>query len=464
MTLDQFAARCLLPGFAGLQAPDDLLRWIDRGLGGVVLFGRNIRDAGQVGELTGRLRESNPTLVVATDEEGGDVTRLEAAAGSSSPGNLALGVVDDVELTREVYAAIGHDLGSLGLSLDFAPVADVNTNPDNPVIGVRSFGSDPELVARHVAAAVEGLQGAGVSACAKHFPGHGDTSMDSHLELPVSDGELEPHLLPFRAAIAAGVHSVMTAHVVVPSLGREPATINAAALGLLRHELGFDGAIVSDAIEMQAVAATVGVQEAAVRSLAAGVDALCLGADLTVEPVHRAVVAAVESGRLTEARLSEAAARLERLGSTPTSTPAPARALGRAAARRALRVSGSAALPAAPTVVELVPAVNIAAGRNARGIGAALRQRLPDTEVLRLQDGDELAEPGPRPLVVVVRDAGRHAWQRRIATELLARRPDAVVVETGLPTWRPEGAAGVVETFGAGRANLEAAAAVLTGD
>jgi beta-N-acetylhexosaminidase len=256
----------------------------------------------------------------------------------------------------------------------------------------------------------------------------------------------------------------MTAHVVVPSLGREPATINAAALGLLRHELGFDGAIVSDAIEMQAVAATVGVQEAAVRSLAAGVDALCLGADLTVEPVHRAVVAAVESGRLTEARLREAAARLERLGPMPASTPAPARALGRAAARRALRVSGSAALPAAPTVVELVPAVNIAAGRNARGIGAALRQRLPDTEVLRLQDGDELAEPGPRPLVVVVRDAGRHAWQRRIATELLARRPDAVVVETGLPTWRPEGAAGVVETFGAGRANLEAAAAVLTGD
>jgi beta-N-acetylhexosaminidase len=464
MSPHELAARCLLPGFAGLEPPDELLRWVERGLGGVVLFGRNIRDAAQVAALTTRLHEVRPGLVVATDEEGGDVTRLEAATGSSSPGNLALGVVDDVELTREVYAAIGLQLAALGVSLDFAPVADVNTNPDNPVIGVRSFGSDPELVARHVAAAVEGLQGAGVSACAKHFPGHGDTSVDSHLELPVSDGDLGPHLLPFRAAIAAGVHSVMTAHVVVPSLGREPATINPAAVAVLRRELGFDGPIVSDAIEMRAVAATVGVEEAAVRSLAAGVDALCLGADLAVEPVHQAVVAALESGRLTEERLQEAATLLERLRPMIASTPAPAPAPGRAAARRALRVSGSAALPAAPTVVELVPAVNVAAGRNAYGVGAALRRRLPETEVLHLQDGDEPTEVGSGPLVVVLRDGGRHAWQRRIATELLARRPDAVVVETGLPGWRPEGAAGVVETFGAGRANLEAAAAVLAGD
>jgi beta-N-acetylhexosaminidase len=464
MSHHELAARCLLPGFAGLEPSDELLRWVEQGLGGVVLFGRNIRDPEQVAALTGRLREVRPALVVATDEEGGDVTRLEAATGSSSPGNLALGVVDDVELTREVYASIGHDLASLGVSLDFAPVADVSTNPDNPVIGVRSFGSDPELVARHVAAAVEGLQGAGVSACAKHFPGHGDTSVDSHLELPVSDGELEPHLLPFRAAIAAGVDSVMTAHVVVPSLGPEPATINAAALGLLRRELGFDGPIVSDAIEMQAVAATVGVQEAAVRSLAAGVDALCLGADLAVEPVHRAVVAAVESGRLTEARLSEAAARLERLERTPTSTTAPAPSLGEAAARRALRVSGSAALPSAPTVVELVPASNVAAGPSEYGIGDALRRHLPETAVLRLQDGDEPGELNSRPLVIVLRDGGRHSWQRRVAVDLIVRRPDAVFVETGLPGWRPYGAAAVVETLGAGRVNLDAAAAALSGN
>jgi beta-N-acetylhexosaminidase len=464
MSLDQLAARCLLPGFAGLEAPDELLRWIDRGLGGVVLFGRNIRDVGQVAALTGRLRESRPELVVATDEEGGDVTRIEAATGSSSPGNLALGVVDDVDLTREVYAGIGRNLASVGIDLDFAPVADVNTNPDNPVIGVRSFGSDADLVARHVSAAVEGLQSAGVSACAKHFPGHGDTSADSHLELPVSRGDLDVHLLPFRAAVAAGVHAVMTAHVVVPALGRDPATINPKALALLRDELGFDGLIVSDAIEMRAVAATVGVEEAAVRSLAAGVDAICLGHDLPLEPVHGAVVDAVDSGRLTEERLGEAAARFERLGRSRSTPAAGAGAAGSIAARRALRASGSVSLPSAPTVVELVPAANIAAGPSANGMGDALRRRLPDTEVIRLREGDELTELGPRPVLVVLRDGGRHAWQRRLAVELVARRPDAVVLETGVPGWLPEGAAGALETFGAGRANLEAAAAVLAGD
>ena len=464
MTLDQLAARCLLPGFAGLEAPDELLRWIDRGLGGVVLFGRNIRDRGQVASLTARLREAAPALVVATDEEGGDITRLESATGSSYPGNLALGVVDDVGLTREVYAAIGRDLASVAVNLDFAPVADVNTNPDNPVIGVRSFGSDPELVARHVSAAVDGLQSAGVSACAKHFPGHGDTSADSHLELPVSGGDLEAHLLPFRAAVAAGVHAVMTAHVVVPSLGDEPATINPAAVALLRRELEFDGPIVSDALEMRAVAATVGAEETAVRSLAAGVDALCLGHDLPVEPVHAAVVAAVQAGRLTEERLSEAAARLEGLGAAAPSGTGAGHAAGSVAARRALRVWGSVLLESGPTVVELVPTANVAAGPSTNGMGEALQRRLPDTEVIRLREGEEPADLGTGPLVVVLRDGGRHAWQRRLAAEVVARRPDVVVVETGLPGWLPEGAAGVVETFGAGRANLEAAADALAGD
>ena len=188
MTLDELAAACLHPGFDGLEPPDELLRWIERGLGGVVLFSANIRDAEQVTALTARLRARPAVPDRSTDEEGGDVTRLEAATGSSYPGNLALGVVDDVELTRAVAAAMGGELAAVGVNLNFAPVADVNTNPHNPVIGVRSFGADPALVGRHVAAFVEGMQGAGVAACAKHFPGHGDTSADSHLELPVARG------------------------------------------------------------------------------------------------------------------------------------------------------------------------------------------------------------------------------------------------------------------------------------
>jgi beta-N-acetylhexosaminidase len=224
MNVERAAAACLLPGFVGLSAPEWVRGWIERGLGGVVLFGQNIDSSGQVRDLTASLRAESDDLLVATDEEGGDVTRLEARRGSSYPGNWALGIVDDVALTEAVSASIAADLAGVGINLDFAPVADVNSNPDNPVIGIRSFGSEPSLVARHVRAFVTGLQVGGVAGCAKHFPGHGDTSQDSHLELPVVEGDVGEALEPFRAAIAAGVRSIMTAHVAYPSL--DPASFS----------------------------------------------------------------------------------------------------------------------------------------------------------------------------------------------------------------------------------------------
>src|SRR5262249_34563935 len=156
-----------------------------RGLAGVVLFSRNIADPGQVARLTAALRAENPSVLIGIDEESGEVTRLEVARGSSRPGGYALGVVDDVALTEALAADLGGDLAEAGITIDFAPSADVNSNPDNPVIGLRAFGADPELVARHTRAFVRGLQSAGVAACAKHFPGHGDTSIDSHHGVPV---------------------------------------------------------------------------------------------------------------------------------------------------------------------------------------------------------------------------------------------------------------------------------------
>src|SRR6266536_1808351 len=177
---------CLLPGFAGTRAPDWILRRLDGGLGGAVLFSRNVADPAQVAALTAELHAARPDGLVAIDEEGGDVTRLESATGSSYPGNLALGAAGDPELTRAVAASLGAELAAAGIDLDLAPVADVNSNPDNPVFGVRSFGADPDLVGAHTAAFVAGLQSAGVAACVKHFPGHGDTSVDSHLDLPVA--------------------------------------------------------------------------------------------------------------------------------------------------------------------------------------------------------------------------------------------------------------------------------------
>ncbi len=169
--LERLASSCVLPGFEGPTVPEWIRRRIDEGLGGVVLYAWNVESREQLRALTDDLRSERGDLVIAIDEEGGDVTRLEAATGSSYPGNAALGVVDDLELTERVAASIGAELADVGVNLDFAPVADVNTNPLNPVIGIRSFGSDADLVARHVAAFVRGLQSSGVAACAKHFPG-----------------------------------------------------------------------------------------------------------------------------------------------------------------------------------------------------------------------------------------------------------------------------------------------------
>jgi beta-N-acetylhexosaminidase len=466
--LERQAAACIFASFPGAEAPDWVRGWLARGLGGIVLFADNVADRARAAALTDSLRAERAALVIAIDEEGGDVTRLEAAGGSSYPGNLALGVVDDTELTEGVAAAIAAELTGIGVTMNLAPVADVNSNPENPVIGVRSFGSDPDLVARHVAAFVAGTQRVGIAACAKHFPGHGDTAVDSHLELPTVEGDLREALLPFGAAIEAGVASIMTGHLVVPELDDAPATLSPRIVsGLLRDEFGFDGLVLSDALEMRAISGTAGLEEGAVKALEAGVDALCLGrvqGEDVVENVHEAVVEAVHSGRLSADRVAEAAGRISRAAQRAPDQVAPDRALGVAAARRALRVGGDVAVLSPPLVVELQPEPSIAAGPGGHGLGTAVSRRVPGTEVIVLKEGSEPFDPPQdRPLVLVVRDAARHGWQRRAATAL-GLRPDAVVVETGLPGWLPKGLSGWVETNGAGRVNLEAAAEVLAPD
>ncbi|WP_345098091.1 glycoside hydrolase family 3 N-terminal domain-containing protein, partial [Planomonospora venezuelensis] len=241
--LARSAMAVLQPGFDGTVPPAWLRRALGDGLGGVVLFARNLTGPARTAGLVAALRAENPAVVVAVDEEGGAVTRLEAGTGSSFPGNRALGVADDTGRTERVARAIGRLLAAADVTLDYAPVADVNADPANPVIGVRSFGPDPALASRHTAAWVRGLQGAGVAACAKHFPGHGDTVTDSHLALPTvhaAAGVLrERDLPPFRAAIEAGVRAVMCGHLLVPALDPDaPATLSRRILtGLLREEL-----------------------------------------------------------------------------------------------------------------------------------------------------------------------------------------------------------------------------------
>ena len=468
--LDRLAAACVLPGFEGPRAPDWVRRWLERGLGGVVLFAWNVESSEQLRALTAALRSERDDVLVAIDEEGGDVTRLEAKTGSSYPGNAALGAVDDVELTEQVAAAMAMDLAAVGVNVNLAPVADVNTNPQNPVIGIRSFGADGELVARHVAAFVRGLQGVGVAACAKHFPGHGDTSEDSHHELPVVEAIEDQSLLPFKAAIEAEVQAIMTAHIVVRGLGEAPATMSREILhGLLRSELGYEGLVMTDALEMRAISDTVGVEEGAVRAIESGADALCLGHDLFEESVRSvcdALVEAVRSGRLLESRLADAAGRVGRTAAWASAPRGPgpdvSREVGLVAARLALRVAGNGSLSRPPLVVELEPEPSMAAGRLPQGPGDWFRSEVPEAEVVRLQEDDSVAGAlvlaDGRQLVIVARDAHRHAWERDAVEQLLARADDAVVVELGLPYWKPSGATTYVTTSGAGRVNVEAAA------
>ncbi|MEH0827525.1 glycoside hydrolase family 3 protein [Micromonospora sp. CPCC 205714] len=483
------AAAVLQPGFVGTTPPEWVCRWLGEGLGAVVLFARNVVEPGQLAELTATLRAERPDVLVAIDEEAGDVTRIESALGSSRPGNFALGAVDDPELTEEVARDLGVELAALGVTLNYAPDADVNNNPANPVIGVRSFGADPQLVARHTAAWVRGLQSAGVAACAKHFPGHGDTQVDSHHDLPrigADRARLDAgELVPFRAAVAAGVQAVMTGHLLVPALDEElPATLSPRILGdLLRDELGFSGVVVTDAVEMRAVTDRYGFAGAAVRALAAGADAVCVGGVRAEQDAARhlrdAIVAAVVAGELPEERLAEAAKRVGQLAAWTVAaradrpsaavSPADGSVVGLAAARRALRVSGAAtALPlVAPAhVVEFSPPRNIAIGPETPwGIAAPLAALRPGTTSARFAEAEVPAEPtagaGGRPVVLVVRDLHRHDWMRDAVERALTARPDAVVVELGVP----ELVVGRVHvaTHGATRAGARAAAELLAG-
>jgi beta-N-acetylhexosaminidase len=473
--LRRLALRTLLAAFPGTEAPEWAARLLTEGLAGHTLFGTNVADPAQVGLLTAELRTVRRDALIAIDEEGGDVTRMAHRTGSPYPGNAALGTVDDPDLTRSVYAAIGADLAAAGINLDLAPTVDVNTAADNPVIGTRSFGADPLLVARHAAAAIEGLQSTGVAACAKHFPGHGATTADSHLELPTVDAEMtllrHRDLPPFAAAVAAGTQAIMTAHIRVPALtGSGPATFSHPTLtGLLRGEYGFRGAIVTDALEMKGAAlAAGGIGEAAVLALAAGADLLCIGARVSldlVELVAAEIVAGLDDGRLPPSRLEDAAQRAAALAAwtqRPATPPRPDAGLGYAAARRAVRVEGSLVELGAPLVVQLESGHSIAEGRVPWG----LKPHLDGTEQVSVVAADTSAEAlaeraGSRPIVVVGRHTHR-AQAARALIETLAARHTVAVVEMGWPaSWRPIGARAFVTTYGASHANGRAAAEAL---
>jgi beta-N-acetylhexosaminidase len=312
----------LIAGFNGEQIPVELAALArEFGLGGVILFTRNIVEPAQVADLSFEATRLTPDAPawVSVDQEGGRVARLKAPF-TEWPSMATLGRAGDPRLAERFARALAQELRAVGITLDFAPVLDVHTNARNPVIGDRALASTAAEVGRLGATIVRALQGEGVAACGKHFPGHGDTSTDSHLELPLVEHPperlREVEFLPFRAAIDARVATIMTAHVFVPALDdQRPATLSRRIVtDLLRGELGFDGVIVSDDLEMKALAADHAVPDAAVLAVEAGCDALliCSGNTESQAAALEAIVHAIEDERLNPADIERALLRNER--------------------------------------------------------------------------------------------------------------------------------------------------------
>ena len=467
----RLAAGCLLGSFVGTDAPPWLIESIRAGLGGVLLFAQNVVADEQVARLCAQLRSARPDVIIAVDEEGGDVTRLDARSASETPCPAAFGYVDDVQLTEQAYAELGHRVRSLGIDVTLAPCADINSNPQNPIIGVRSFGETADLVSRHVTAAVAGFRRGGVTVCVKHFPGHGDTSDDTHLGTARISASMPTltarELVPFTAAIEAGAEGVLTAHLVADALDDEPVSLSAPWTTLLRETMRFDGVIVTDALDMDGVAAgrgIAGVADAAVRALRAGADFLCLGSNFDeamTSTVIEAVLLELEHGTTTRSQLELSH---KRIASLRADRPAPGSMPSDAASRvaeGAIAVNGE--LPMGPfAVLECRPRLSMASFNVSWGIAAELGQRgwptmlIHETDDLDARCAEFIAIAGTLPILIVVRDAAVHQWQRDVIDRRLIAGRAAVIAEMGWPTaWRPTSAAYIV-THGAARISAQA--------
>ncbi|MBP8864788.1 MAG: beta-N-acetylhexosaminidase [Anaerolineae bacterium] len=499
MTLEEKLGQVMVIGFDGLTPEPALLEMLrNYHVGGVILFARNVDSPRQVAELTHALQRAalesgHPGLLIAIDQEGGRVARLTENKGFTEfPGAMALAATGDVENARRVAQALAAEMRAVGINTDFAPDLDVNNNPANPVIGIRSFGSDPARVAACGVAFLEGLQAEGVLAFGKHFPGHGDTGVDSHVSLPVvphDRARLEAvEFVPFKAAMAADVAGIMSAHVTFPAIDATPglpATLSPKVLtGLLRDEMGYGGLLVTDSLEMGALAQSgYPVPLAAATALEAGADLLLFNRD---HALHRAAFeelrARVLDGRISETRLNEAVRRVlqakARFGLlTPTLVDATvadatcgtaeAKTLSRAVAAQAItlvRAGTPPALPLTPDAKLLVVETP-----TADGLGRALNvpfivvDEQPTRE--QRQSALSMARDG-RPVIIALADAARYPRQRELVEAFTETASPVIVVALRTPydlAGMPEGPA-LLATYGLNPPLLEALLAVLRGE
>jgi beta-N-acetylhexosaminidase len=460
--LGALARAILCVGFPGARVSElPLAELREFAPGGVLLFARNT--GGDVRALIAALRGCGDIApLVAIDQEGGRVARItDPALVAQFPSAMALAAGGDAASCERAGTLLGRDLARLGVSVDFAPCADLALERRNTVIGTRSFGDAPDAVAARCTAFARGLETGGVAAALKHFPGHGATALDSHLSLPRVSVDAATwrarDLVPFARAIAAGAPSiVMTAHIVLEALDpAAPATLSAPVLtGLLRDELGFDGLIATDCLEMDAIAATIGTSAGAVRALAAGADLLLMSHRLDrAWAAADAIVGAIESGDVPLARLQSAAARVRRLREryavlVPFEGELDAREPLHAAQRAVTLVRGDVRLrPGKPVSVisfEGTIADGAAGARSATpSLSAALRARRWKSELMRVAlepDADDidlllahLPALGDRNFVLVIRRAHLYPAQRAAIERIVERVPEAIVVSAREP-------------------------------
>ncbi len=456
LSLTEKVGRMLMVGFEGLRPPAHIVEWLRSGrIGGVYLFARNIQSPAQVQELVAECREAAPfPILVGIDQEGGIVARLRGDF-SESPGAMALGAAGDAQLAGEVSAMLGREMAALGINWNFAPVADIAHQRDNPSVSTRSVGRDSAMVSQIVAAQVRGFQRSGVAATVKHFPGLGNTVIDTHVGMARVSGSLDylhaEDLAPFRAAIAADVACVMLTHVMYDELDRErPATISPRIVtDLLRGRLGFAGAVSTDCMEMNAMTEQVGAGESAVLAVLAGVDLpLFSHTRERQEAACEALLAAAKSGRISEARLDESLARIEGMKQRYNLDNAPAlevvgceshRSLAQKAARAGavLLKEGEALAGLGEGRVGCIEfsAVRVSDAVEARGqriFTEYLRRRLPEVECLVVDPNDTTHIDASifdcDTLILLTRSAHTQPAQMRLAEAVLAGARPVILV------------------------------------
>jgi beta-N-acetylhexosaminidase len=325
MTLDEKIGQMLLVGIEGYELNDNTQTLIDKyHVGGIIFYKDNVKDSHQFLELLGALKDANqaqngPPLWLSLDEEGGRVTRMPSELVKLPPART-IGKADNPEVSQAIGEALGKELSAFGLNMDFAPVLDVNSNPNNPVIGDRSFGTTADLVSRVGVTFMKGLQSQQVASVVKHFPGHGDTSVDSHIDLPVINHDLDRlrslELKPFGEAINNDADAVMVAHILMSKLdAKDPASFSPAVItDLLRKELGFKGVVITDDLTMGAIVKNYDIGQVGVRAIEAGADVLMVGHGFDAETkVYDAVKNAVENGALDETLIDNSVYRILKL-------------------------------------------------------------------------------------------------------------------------------------------------------